>query len=258
MCTRLVALLIALLALASRVFGAEEKIAETSRSDWSFNVTPYIWVAAVRVETSLDSEPPPPTPPSGPSAPDRYETKLGGGALLAAQAHYKSWGIWADFVWIQTDSSAVKSGPLYSGKDLEANFYHSTVAVSYILPTTDNFHVEVLAGVRYWSIDAEITAQAGALPAFSAGQKETWTTPVIGADFTYDFSPHWSLLAKGTFAVGDHNSDGWEVMGGVTYRFGEHWSTTLAYRYLKEEYARKRFAYFTEVSGAVLGVSYRF
>jgi len=256
--TKRLALLLATLVATSRTFAAEQTLDETPKSDWSFNLSPYIWVAAVRVETTLDNEPTPPPSPGGGGSEDRYETKLGGGALLAAQVHYKSWGLWADLVWIQTDTSAVKSGPLYSAKDLEANFYHSTIALSYLLPTSDKFRVELLAGARYWSVEATIDAQAGALPSFSGGQEETWITPVIGADFAYDLGPKWSLMAKGTVAVGDHNSDGWEAMGGVTYRFGERWSTTLAYRYLKEEYTRKRFAYFTEVSGVVLGVSYRF
>lgn len=237
---------------------ATETMESQSTSDWSFNVSPYLWVAAVKVETTLDSEPTPPSGPGNPSTPDRFETKLGGGALLAGSVHYKSVGLWVDFVWVQTDTSAVQPGPLYSGMDLETNFFHSTVALSYILPTASNLHIEALAGVRYWSVDATITAQAGALPAFTAGQKETWTTPVIGVDFTYDLGSKWSLTGKGTVAVGDNNSDGWEVMGGVIYRFGDTWSATLAYRYLKEEYTRQRFAYSTEVSGVILGVSCRF
>lgn len=257
--TKRLALLLALsLPAAGRVFAAELPETVAPASDWSVNLSPYIWAAAVRVETTLDNEPAPPSGGGGTSAADRYETKLGGGALLAAQVRYKSWGLWADFVWVQTDSEAVQSGPLYSAKELETNFYHSTVALSYLLSTTDKFHVEVLAGARYWSVEAEITAQAGTLPGFSVGQKETWVTPVVGMDFTYDLGPKWSLLAKGTLAIGDHDSDGWEVMGGATYRFGDAWSTTLAYRYLKEEYARKHFAYFTQVSGVVLGVSCRF
>jgi opacity protein-like surface antigen len=247
-------LVVALLASASRIYCAET-LEQTPTSDWSFNVSPYLWVAAVKVETTLDNSP----PSSGdPASDDKYETKLGGGALLAGQLRYKSVGLWVDFVWIQTDTNAIAPGPFFSGKHLETNFYHSTVAASYLLPTSGNFHVELLAGARYWSVDATVATQAGLLPAASVGHKETWVTPVVGIDFGYDINDKWSFIAKGTAAIGNHNSDGWEVMGGATYRFGSHWSTTLAYRYLREEYERNYFAYFTNVSGVVLGASYRF
>ena len=54
------------------------------------------------------------------------------------------------------------------------------------------------------------------------------------------------------------DSEGWEIMGGVAYRFGKVWSGVVGYRFLHEEYAKRRFTYFTDVSGFVLGVSFRF
>ncbi|HET7535236.1 MAG TPA: hypothetical protein VFJ90_02195 [Candidatus Didemnitutus sp.] len=247
---------IALLSLLPAV-RATELSPPPPTSDWSFSLSPYLWVAAVKVETTLDSEPPPPGP-TPPTSPDKFETKLSGGALLAAQVHYKSLGLWADFVWIQTTTDALQSGPLYSAKELKSDFYHSTIALSYTVTTPDNYHLEFLAGARYWSVDAQVNASAGALPAFSASQKETWVTPVIGADLRCDFNAQWSLLLKGTFAVGNYDSNGWEAMGGVAYKFGPSWSATLGYRYLHEEYKRERFAYFTDVSGVVLGASWQF
>ncbi len=222
-------------------------------SDWSFSFSPYLWVAGVEVETTLDRSPPTTPPSTG-----RFETKLSGGALLAAQVHYKSVGLWADFVWIQTTTSSVQPGPAFSAMDLKSDFYHSTVALSYVFHTPENFHAEVLAGARFWSVDAEIATTAGVLPGFTVSQKETWVTPVIGLDLGYDLNATWSLMAKGTVGVFDDNSDGWEVMGGVTYRFGQTWSAGLGYRYLHEEYTKQRFTYFTNVSGVVLGVTCRF
>ena len=188
------------------MLGAEEKDAaagDAPVSDWSFNVSPYLWVAGVQVETTLDL-----SPPAMPPSASRFETKLGGGALLAAQVHYKSFGLWVDFVWVQTDTSSVAPGPAFSSMDLETDFYHTTVALSYILPTTGNFHAEVVAGARFWSVSAEIVAQPGRLPGFDASQDETWVTPVVGFDLSYDLGAKWSLLAKGTVGVASDDSEG--------------------------------------------------
>lgn len=222
-------------------------------SNWSFSISPYLWIAGIEVETTLDR-----SPPTTPSSVNRFESSFGGGALLAAQVHYKSLGLWADFVWIQTDTHSVQPGPWFSTVDLETDFYHSTVALSYVLPTSGNFHAELLAGARFWSVRAELIARDGWLPGFVVSQDETWVTPVIGADLWYDLNAKWALLAKGTIGVGNDDSEGWEVMAGLVYRFGTHWSATLGYRYLHEEYSRQRFTYFTDVSGAVFGASFGF
>src|ERR1700749_2037691 len=77
-------------------------------SDWSFGVSPYLWIAGVEVETTLDV-----SPPGAPPCGSRFETKLSGGALLAAQVRYKSVGLWLDFVWVQTDTNSVQPGPAF-------------------------------------------------------------------------------------------------------------------------------------------------
>ncbi|MGC4075017.1 MAG: hypothetical protein QM760_21460 [Nibricoccus sp.] len=240
--------------IAFLVVASQGGAASASASDWSFNISPYLWIAGIQIETTLDRTPP--TTPS--SSVDRFDTSFGGGALLAGQIHYKSIGLWADFVWVQTDTHSLQPGPAFSAVDLETDFYHSTIAFSYILPTTGKFHVELLAGARFWSVSVELTAHERWLPGFVVSQDETWVTPVIGVDLRYDLNAKWGLLAKGTVGVANEDSEGWEIMGGVAYRFGDHWSATLGYRYLHEEYSRQRFTYFTDVSGAILGVSFRF
>jgi hypothetical protein len=222
-------------------------------SDWSFEISPYLWVAGVKIDTTLDVSPPT-TPPSA----SRFETKLSGGLLFAAQARYKSFGLWVDFVWVQTDTNSIQPGPGFASMNLKSDFYHTTAALSYELPLKGNFHMTVLAGGRYWSVNPKITATAGLLPGFTASQDQTWVAPIIGMDLGYDLGAKWTLLAKGTTAVGGGDSSGWEAMGGAAYRFCQTWSMTLGYRYLHEEYAKKRFSYITDVSGVILGASARF
>jgi opacity protein-like surface antigen len=232
---------------------AQVPVAATATSDWSFNVSPYIWIAGVEVDTTLDRSPPT-TPPSA----SRFESKITGGALLSAQVNYKAVGLWVDFVWIQLETNSVQAGPAFSAVDLESDILHSTVALSYRLPTTGNFHAELLAGARFWSVSEDLAATGGQLPGFGVSGDNTWADPVIGASLRYDLSSKWSLLTKGTISVAADQSEGWEVMGGVVYRFSEAWSGTLGYRFLHEEFLENRFKFITDISGFILGVSYRF
>ena len=107
--------------------GAEPGAAER---DWSFEVAPYLWVAGIELETSL-----PNLPPSTPNV-DRFDTRIRAGAMLAAQARYRSVGLFVDFAWLRLDTEAIQPGPAFSAVDLCSDFIHSTAALTYRLPTS--------------------------------------------------------------------------------------------------------------------------
>jgi len=219
---------------------------------WSFDVTPYLWVAGIQAETSL-----PDRPSSTPPEAARFDTRISGGAMLAAQARFRSVGLFVDFAWLQLDSKASNPGPAFSGGNLKSDFIHSTAALSYRLPLEGRFHAELLAGARLWYVSADLAYQSGGLPGFNVSGDKTWVDPVMGANLSYDLSQHWSLLTRGT-AGGAGSGLGWEVLGGVGYRFSDWCSAAIGYRYLHEDYAHNRFSINTDIQGFILGVGFHF
>ena len=246
-------LLLAVFVLASGASAARAAAEPDPSSDWSFSVSPYLWVAAVQVETRLNN-----LPPTTPPETTRFESKITGGFLLQAQAHYRSFGVLVDFVWIRLDTESRSPAPAFSALNLESNFFHSTVALSYTVPTSADFHLELLAGARIWSVHEDITAQTGALPGFAAGADETWVSPAIGASMRYTLDNKWSVVAQGFLNVLGDEASGWELMGGATYQFSPAWSATFGYRFLHEEFSPSRLNLDTDISGFILGVTYRF
>jgi opacity protein-like surface antigen len=223
---------------------------KATASDWSFDVSPYLWVASVDVETSL---------PSTPSGVDRFETRISGGAMLAAQARYRSVGLFVDFAWLRLDTEAINPGPAFSVADLQSDFIHTTVALTYSLPLRGKFHVDVLAGGRLWYVSEDLEAQGGVLPGFNASADKTWVDPIIGADLRYELSKRWSLVAKGTVGGFGVSSDiAWEVFSGASYRFNDCCSLTFGYRYLHEEYSHSGLALDLGAHGFLLGVGFHF
>ena len=109
--------------------------------DWSFDVSPYLWVANVGIDTSL-----PATSPSTSPTVDRFDTRISAGALLAAEVRYRSVGLFVDFAWLQLKTEALNPGPLYSAVNLKSDFIHSTAALTYRLPLEGKFQAEALAG----------------------------------------------------------------------------------------------------------------
>lgn len=242
------------LLLAGALLVSATKLSATETNDWSFDVTPYLWVAGIKAETSL-----PDVPPSTPPETARFDTRIGGGAMLAAQVRYRSVGLWFDFAWLRLNTEASSPGPAFSSVDLQSDFIHSTAALSYRLPLKWKFHADVLAGARLWYVSEEINAATGVLPGFSASGDHTWVDPIVGADLRYDLNERWSLLAKGTAGGFGAASDlGWEAMGGVSYRCSKLCSVSLGYRYLHEDYDRNNFTLNTDIQGFILGVGFHF
>jgi opacity protein-like surface antigen len=234
------------------VSAAEVPAAETN--NWSFDITPYLWVASVQAETSL-----PGAPSSMPPEVPRFDTRIAGGAMLSAQARYRSFGLWLDFAWLRLDTKAINPGPAFSEVNLRSDFIHSTAALSYRLPVPGKFQADVLAGARIWYVSDEIKAAGNVLPDFSSSGDHTWVDPIVGGDMSYELSRRWSLLAKGTVGGFDSVSDlGWEAMGGVSYRCSDLCSIAFGYRYLHEDYARNHFTFNTDIQGFILGVGFHF
>ncbi len=226
----------------------------SEKDNWSFDLAPYLWVAGVDVETTLPS-----LPPSTPAGVDRFETRISGGAMLAAQARYRSVGLFVDFAWLRLDSEAISPGPAFSAVDLKSDFIHTTAALTYSLPLRGKFHADALAGARLWYVSEDLEFRSGALPGFKASGDKTWVDPMIGADLRYDLSTRWSLVAKGNVGGFGVSADiAWEVFSGVGYRITDWCSVTAGYRYLHEEYDRDRFTFSMDAHGLLLGFGFHF
>jgi len=226
----------------------------TSAQDWSFDVTPYLWVAGLDVETSL-----PDMPSAAPASADRFDTKICAGVMLAAQAHYQSVGLFLDFAWLRLDTEGINPGPAFSAVGLKSDFIHTTAALTYSLPLHGKFHAEVLAGARLWNVNENLEFHSGVLPGFKSSGEQTWVDPVIGADLCYDLSRRWYLVAKGTVGGFGVSSDiAWEVFSGVGYRFTDWCSAIVGYRYLHEEYDRSFYKLNLDAQGFLLGVNFHF
>ena len=189
---------------------------------------------------------------------DRFDTRISAGAMLAAQARYRSVGLFVDFAWLQLNTEAINPGPLYSTVNLESDFIHSTAALTYRLPLEGKFQVEALAGARIWHVANDLEATKGLLPGFDASPDKTWVDPMVGASLSYDLTKRWSVGLKGLVGGFGVSADiAGEVFAGVTYKYKEWGSATLGYRYLHEEYDRA-FKFNLDTQGFLMGFGFHF
>ncbi|MGN6554555.1 MAG: hypothetical protein ACTHLW_12675 [Verrucomicrobiota bacterium] len=241
---RLLPLLVpALAALTSRA----------ATNEWSFTVTPYLWVASVGLDSSL--------PDQSPTDPGmaRFDTKITAGAMLSAQARYRSMGLFLDFAWLRLTTDALSPGPAYGNVSLRSDFIHSTAALTYQLPLEGKLQAELLAGARLWHVANDFAATDGLFPGFNAASDRTWVDPLVGAALSYDLGRCWSANAKGLVGGFDVAADiAGEVFAGVSRRFSDRCAVTLGYRYLHEEYTRGNFRFNLDTQGFLLGFGFYF
>jgi hypothetical protein len=224
---------------------------EVEHQDWSFDVVPYLWVAGISVETGV--------PASAPAGVDHFATRISAGAMMAAQARYRSVGMFVDFAWLRLNTEAINPGPAYSAVDLRSDFIHETTALTYRLPTGEKLRLDLLAGARFWHVNENLNFHAGALPALQTDATLNWVDPVVGANLGYDFNRRWfltSLVMVGGFGVASEFMA--DVFVGGGYRFTDWCSATAGYRFVHEEYDRNGYALKSDIQGLLLGIGFHF
>jgi len=245
--------------LAATLLGALLLSAPAARAEetnlWSFDVVPYLWVANLDLSTSVPETRAAARSGSGAD----FDTRISGGAMIGAEARYRSFGLWADFAWLRLNTEAANPTPFYSDVNLKSDFFHTTAALTYRLPLEGKFHVDLLAGARIWHVNEDLEFQGGTLPGFKASGEATWADPIIGAHLRYDLSQRWFLVAKGDVGGFGVSADmAYEVFAGVGFRITDWCSTTLGYRYLAEKYDQDDFKFDLKAQGFLLGFGFHF
>lgn len=223
------------------------------RDDWSFEIAPYVWIASLEADSSLPWD----GPGTDPSV-QRFDTKITGAFMIEALARYRAVGILVDFNWLQLDTETLRQGVLYSGADLQTDYLYTTAALTYLIPLEGDFHAELMAGARLWSISADFELNPGLLAGRGYSSSETWVSPLAGAKLSYDLNQDWQLFFQGTAGGFSGSSAQWDLCGGVNYQFNDWCVATVGYRYLSEEYENDDFSFDATVQGAQVGLRFRF
>jgi len=232
--------------LAGRLAGATD--------DWSFSLSPHVWVADIKPDSSL-----PNLPPATPPEVERFATKLTGAFMISGKVQHGSFGLFVVYDWLRLNTESTHPGPLFSAVELHSNFVHSTAALTWQVPTEASWQVQLLAGARFFSVSGQQVFTSGLLPGFTLNADRSWTDAVIGADVSHDLDDRWFVTGKlllGGFGSGSNTMV--DVLGGVGYRFDRNWSALLGYRYLREDFVQSAFSWKLTGKGALLGVTYRF
>lgn len=249
--------------VASATDSVPDEAIPVAASDWVVQVTPYLWAAGVRGNVSPFRAAP--TIHVEKSFGDTMEDLNFGGFL----------NIWARrdrFVFsgdvLYSNSTGAKTtrvlpdlfpGGLEVSGELDSIEFNTTAQVGYRLIDTPDFSFDALAGGRFWYLSNEVTIRTDLLGSISREESVNWIDPVIGARAFYNITDKVSVLGQadiGGFGAGSELT--WSVLGTVNYNINQNWTVSAGYKHLAVDYDKNDYVFDIDMSGPVLGVTYRF
>jgi hypothetical protein len=225
--------------------------------DWSLSISPYIWGAGL--EGSVASFPGAPEADVDVSFNDILK-HLDMAGMAIVQLRYQRVAAYMDLVY--TSVSADQDTPLgilFDDVELESEIFIGTFGGAYRAIETDHASVDLLAGLRVWSVDTVLTLEGGALPDQEFEHGENWVDPIIGFHGRYQFDNGiflTNLFQIGGFGVGSDLT--WDTFGGIGYQFNDSVSAIAGYRHLEVDYEHNGFVFDVEMSGPVIGMTIHF
>ena len=223
---------------------------------WSFALTPYVWFTGLDGDVGVIRGLPAASVDAGF---DDLIENADFAFMLAAEARRGRFGVVTDFTYLGLSADGDTPGRLFDDAEVESDTVFATVAGFYRAVAGDGLSLDAFAGARIWYVDTEIDLGAGLLPARGAEDDELWADPVVGLRWN-------KQLGRGFFLAGAADIGGfgvasdftWQLLGTLGYRFNDRFAARAGYRHLDVDYEDDGFVWDLELSGPILGASFRF
>jgi hypothetical protein len=243
----------------------------TAADDWTFAITPYVWVPGITGTFNFD------VPPAGDSPVvevGNYLENLKLAGMLSGTASKGEWGAYYDFVYVnigQLRSKAqdvhgpggIISLPVSASLDSGLEGLVATVTATHTWLKSSRIELGLIAGARYGNITTsaswDLTAPIGALTQSGRASKTIdFLDAVVGVMGRAELGEggKWFLPMELDLGAGTRDSFTANGVLGVGYRFG--WGdVVLAYRYLYCNLGSNGALHDVGLGGVALGATFR-
>jgi len=239
--------------LASLLFlAASESLAQSS-----VRVTPYLWAAGFEGNVGASG--------AGAGIGGRVDVdteslsdslRLSGG-MLHVNWRSNRWVAFGDWTYASAKVDApTPFEALYAGVDVKVKGHIVEGYGGYEVTGARDSHVDLFAGVRYYTLEVGLGLREGTLPGTLATSDRDWVDGVIGARWDTRFVENWEAFASADVGTGGSNLS-WQLFGGLGYRFG--WGSVVGgWRHLHVDISKSDFRLDGALSGPFLGASFQF
>ena len=175
------------------------------------------------------------------------------------EARKGRFGALLDLAYVDIEDENATQEPLFVAVTSRTKSWIVSAAGFYRLVEKPDAWLDLVAGVRYWSVDSTLTLRAEHSPERDLAGDDDWVDPLVGLKGrTAIGSSRWRVnggLVIGGFGAGSDFM--WDANMNLGYQWTETFSTTLGYRYLDVDYEKDGFLYDVSQHGPLLGLSWR-
>lgn len=237
---------------------AEDAAADLAPVDeWSLNISPYIWGSGL--EGSIASFPGAPAAEVDVAFKDILKNlDLAGMAIV--ELRHRRVAAYMDLIY--TSISAGQDTPLgilYDDVALQNEVFIGTFGGAYRALQLERASLDLLAGIRVWSVDTVLELEGGILPDREFEHGENWIDPIVGLHGRYRFEN--GIFLTNLFQIGGFGAASdltWDMFGGVGYQFNDSVSAVAGYRHLSVDYQDDGFVFDVDMAGPVIGMTIHF
>lgn len=244
------------LAILIALFGSVASAAAQDAS-WSYDLSSYMWFP--KTVTKVDT--PYGIAESKLSVGDALDA-LDFGVMVSGTARRGRWAFTGDLIHLDlTADASAPLGVFYSGVRTATKLTAFSGYAFYQVAGSPTTTLELGGGVRAIKSKLDLSFGAGALPAASQRISDNWADALVAVRVRHQFNPQWNAALAvdyGGFGIGDSSDKTWQVVATMGYAFNENWSMVGGYRHLFADRTSDGTDYRLEMSGPMLGVTYRF
>lgn len=223
--------------------------------EWSFTLSPYVWFSGLGGEVTL------------PRGSESFSADFGDifeslkfAAMGIVEARRQNFSLLFDLMYLNLQQGVpVPGGGAFSGGSSRVKTTEASVIGLFTLVERNNGRFELGGGLRAWWLNTEIRFDAGRLPGRTVDQTTNWVDPVIAARASLRLNDRLSLTGYGDiggFGVGSEFT--WQVIATLDWRVSDWISASVGYRWIQIEYDSGRATIDLEMSGPIIGASFRF
>jgi hypothetical protein len=222
---------------------------------WTFSIAPYFWATGISGEVGQFGLPPVDVDADFGDIFDHLDF----GAMAIGEARYDRYSIFGDIMYAKISGAAgTPRGILASSVGVSTETFAGLLGAGYSLLDDSSGRLDVVGGVRVWSVDTDISFSGGILDGVSRNDGATWVDAMAGLRGNYSITPKVYLTGWGLVGAGEADID-WDVAGAIGYRFNDRISAVAGYRALGVDYSDDDgFVFDVVQQGPILGLVVRF
>lgn len=223
-------------------------------SEWKFSVTPYFWAAGLSGKVSHSRLPVIDIDADF----DKLFDDLDFGAMLIGDARKGRYSIFGDLIYTKIGTQGdTPHGILATGADVHTSTFAGLLGVGYSVLENSPHQLDVVAGLRVWSVDTDITLKGAHLNGRKRSDSATWVDGLVGVRGNYVLSSKLYVTGWGLVGAGGAEAD-WDVGLGLGYNFSKSVSAAIGYRAVGVDYSKSGFKFDAVLQGPMAGVTIRF